>query len=631
MSAPLDFNSRSWRWLTRPPVHEADRLVICCACDSAYLDYALALVRSVDVFAPGHCFALHVVNPSPHDLLRIERLQTALASTRLATSIESIDLANATQEQARCFYACARFLMLPELLSEFNRPILCLDADSLIVNPIDSYFSDEDNTDIVMFCEQLNDSVAAKRKVKNGTIVVQSNRRVAAFLDDVRNEIIRVFSQEHVSWYVDQEVVAQELQKQKYDLRLGHVRQAYADWTFLGSSIVWAAKGNRKHAQASYRVLMQMLSDRRPEVMDVPPIESVPTSRCRAPVAIYLPRLDLPWKLRPVALPLPKINDDTLSLRLHWKRFAVRLANTLERLGVPVDIIEVPAVEITPEAIDARGHRVAFVPHRCRLDFRPGQAHVLFYMQAYFRWVFVVDALGWSAASSKYPFDATPSRTIEGDGPFNAYRSQMSSGELSSKFQQGEHMPRPVLIESHQIPERAYVFFPLQIPHDQSIRYFSDYSEEEVVDALLAWSQEHGVPVVFKPHPVSQKLMKPFEERVRAAGAYWSTAHVQDLIRHSAAVFTINSGVGFEALLHAKPVVTFGRAEYDCVTVHATPSTVHEAWKISQASTVDELEQRYRQFVDHFLSSYAIDLSSPALAQTRLDEVAAMVQQELAA
>jgi len=149
------------------------------------------------------------------------------------------------------------------------------------------------------------------------------------------------------------------------------------------------------------------------------------------------------------------------------------------------------------------------------------------------------------------------------------------------------------------------------------------------VTAVIHWSKQSGVPVVFKPHPVSQRAMAGFEQQVRAAGCYWSTAHVHDLVTHSIAVFTVNSGVGFEALFHVKPVVTFGRAEYDCVTERSTPQSINKAWNACLQLQRVDLEKKYARFVDGFLTSYAVDLSSTASSYKLLDKIAAQVKREV--
>jgi hypothetical protein len=128
--------------------------------------------------------------------------------------------------------------------------------------------------------------------------------------------------------------------------------------------------------------------------------------------------------------------------------------------------------------------------------------------------------------------------------------------------------------------------------------------------------------VVFKPHPANPKSMAEFETLAMQAGAWWSRAHVHDLLAHARAVMTINSGVGFEAMLHVKPVVTFGRAEYDCATIAAAPAKIDDAWRGVLAADAPALEARYRRFVDWFLGGYAVDLSIQESASSQLERIA---------
>jgi hypothetical protein len=294
-----------------------------------------------------------------------------------------------------------------------------------------------------------------------------------------------------------------------------------------------------------------------------------------------------------------------------------------------VEVIEWPAWKIQPAAVDRLGFQLAFIPHRCHLDYsETGSTSIRYFMQEYFRWVFVVDPQGWSAASAVYPL-AVESLQPEQAGAFDAYRRKLRQGRLESKFDQHRNVSRLQLIASGQIPFGKYIFFPLQIPHDKSIQYFSDYTEVDVVRTVLEWSTRTGVAVVFKPHPVNKKSMASFAEMAKSANAYWSTAHVQDLIKHATGVFTINSGVGFEALLQLKPVVTFGRAEYDCVCFKGNLENIADAWRYCLETPHSQLEHRYRVFVDWFLSSHAIDLSRPEQMSRRFDAIAKSVLAEI--
>ncbi|MCQ9378573.1 hypothetical protein [Methyloversatilis sp. XJ19-49] len=631
MNAKHFLERRSVRWITPPQMAETDHLVVFCACDAEYIGYALSLIKSLDCFSPGYLFVLHVVNPGDADLLRIDDFARRLATTRLAVMSEQLDFSFASDEARRTYFACARFMVLPDLLDALSLPVFCLDADSLFVNPIDHDFSTCADAEVILFSEQLEADVPLKRRIKNGAILFRVNPAVRALLVDVRNRFAECFADERATWYLDQEVFSSILFRRRHELVIGHIRKAYLDWEFGSSSIVWTAKGDRK-GDARFLFMKDMLSDRRPEhfvSLSGGSMYSPRSPWAHAKVAIFQPRFDLPWKTIDESSVIPKLKDDVVDLRLRWKEFSIHLANALERRGVRTAIHELPAAEIQPALIDRMGYELAFVPHRCHLDFKAGGTKVLFYMQEYFRWVFVVDGEGWSAASSIYPIDAGALPVQQQAGGFDEYRARLKAGKLQSKFGQHKRVSSLQLRTSREVPLGGYVFFPLQIPHDQSIRYFSDFAETEVVEAVLEWSRRSGVPVVFKPHPVSQKLMKPFAEMVAAAGGFWSTAHVHDLIANSTAVFTINSGVGFEALLHVKPVLTFGRAEYDCVTVHATPDTLDEAWAACTGIQAGELERRYRGFVDWFLGEHSIDLSRPEVALGRFDAIAESVTEAL--
>jgi hypothetical protein len=67
--------------------------------------------------------------------------------------------------------------------------------------------------------------------------------------------------------------------------------------------------------------------------------------------------------------------------------------------------------------------------------------------------------------------------------------------------------------------------------------------------------------------------------------------------------------------------VTFGRAEYDCVTFHLEDNNFHEAWKYCLEVESKTLKNKYSKFINWFLGEYAIDLSQPQLATITLERV----------
>ncbi len=622
-----------------PPPREVP-LLLFSACDSRYVDFAIPLVRSVERFSPGFAVLLHVVNPTDDVRARLAALARELERTRLSVSYETVDLSGSSAELQRTYFACARFLRLPELLRQTNVPVLVLDADSLVVAPIDLDFTNKLDAEVCLRRRDLGTDVPEHVAVATGSVWVRPTEPAIAFFDALRQSITEAFAGGTAGWFVDQAMFARLMHARGEQVKIRNIKSKYADWEFKDDSIVWAAKGERKWLDFHYVLLRGLLAGDHHEQVNVirlareasrPFHGDVPEaleSRLRqiqaelpARVSILLPRLDLPWKRTTATVP-PPVSEDVLDLRLHWKRFATRLANACERAGLATEVLELPAWEIDRSLVERLYADVVLVPHRCKLDFASGPTPVLFYMQEYFRSVFVVDAGGWSAASSVYPvaLEELPARPP--GGAFAHYGDQLRRGVLGSKFGQIRRRGYLSLLLSGSIPRGRYIFFPLQIPHDQSIRYFSDHEERAVLDALLAWAARADVRVVLKGHPANLESMEEFKRAYSGKPAFWSDANVHDLIAHAGAVYTINSGVGFEALLHGKPVVTFGRAEYDCVTFKAELGNLDDAWKYCTEVEPGALLQRYQRFVDWFLGVHAVDLSRPQLAEERLMRLA---------
>lgn len=640
------------QWLIAPDLDQCEPLLLFTACDSQYFDYAVSLVASVDLFSPGFCFVLHLINPEQACLDRARQLVASLRSTRLVVSFKHIDLSALEEDQKRAYYASARFPQIAKLLHQCQSPIFSLDADSLVVNPIDLDFSNKADAEVIIIRRNLKEEMPEHLSVATGSIWLKPTQSVCQFMDRVASQIDVRLQERSLKWFVDQVVFYQQMKAMQKEVRFYNLKHKYADWDFHENSIVWAGKGHRKVNDLRFFLLQALLSDdvrRRIFANQLGAslftaeddltssnwfhgrLEVARKSVTR--IALFIPRLDLPWKRVSDSFASPPLlADDVIDLRLHWKAFSVRLANAIERAGVPVDVIELPAWEINRKTIEASGAALALVPHRCRLDFDDGATPVMFYMQEFFRWVFVLNKKGWSAASSAYPVDLE-SLPETGSGAFEVYRQRLLAGTLGSKFAQPLRRNCAQLVAEGSIPSRqsliglrqsrSYIFLPLQIPHDQSIRYFSDLTEQTVVEALIEWARKRGVIVVMKPHPANRKSMAPFKALADGRTVFWSEAHVYDLIANATGVYTVNSGVGFEALLHIKPVVTFGRVEYDCVSFCASPDNLDAAWEHCLQADPKALEGRYRRFINWFLDDYAVDMSQPERALVRLEELAA--------
>lgn len=319
-----------------------------------------------------------------------------------------------------------------------------------------------------------------------------------------------------------------------------------------------------------------------------------------------------PWitEHRPVTpskLETLRSDPDQMNLRSRWTSFVDAAADAFRANGWRVEQQTVDRWAINADLIDTHDADIVFVPHSTRKQLGPTKTPVFFYMQVMQRWLFTADANGWGAASSRYPCKAYTNGDPESD-VWEKYRARLVQNN-ESKFTQTPATSRSQLMASGMIPDAPFIFFPCQIPHDESLTLFSPLAEIDLVASLSAWARTRKISVVFKEHPANRRAMRPLREAA-GAEAFWSEASVHDLIREANAVYTLNSGVGFEALVHETPLVAFAKAEYDVVAEIGELPKLDDAWAscLSWDRGREMIERR--RFIDWYCRSYAIDLDA---------------------
>lgn len=334
-------------------------------------------------------------------------------------------------------------------------------------------------------------------------------------------------------------------------------------------------------------------------------------------VLIVVPDLSLAFK-RPKGVALQP-SPTTFNARLEWARFVDEVAQAFEGAGHTVRILECAGWEITPDLIDLYGADVAFVPHKTRRTF-DAQTPCLFWMQMYCRHLFTVDPEGWGAEASVYPVDYSAG-DAQSDA-FDTLKARLVDGR-DSKLGQPEDTP-------HDLLSSVYIFHPCQLPHDENVVQHSYIGEEDLCAALWTWCVQNRVHLVLKGHPANPDKMAPLR---RAAPedefVHWIDGNIHDLIAGAMAVYTINSGVGFEALLHGKRVVTFGRCEYDAVATFRCEALTMPDLADADAAVrygADAMATAYPRFVDWFTRHYAVDIDDTDRLPARMERLIAQAE-----
>ncbi|MBM3599300.1 MAG: tetratricopeptide repeat protein [Alphaproteobacteria bacterium] len=125
------------------------RLVFVVSCNDVYLQiFGDRLFRSIAEFGPGCAVHVHLVNPSP---AAVEML-TAFRSRYRGLDFEASS-SRTSSERQRGHSAIARYLIAPDLLDSWRRPLLILDMDACIAAPIDVIQRDLADCDVALYCD----------------------------------------------------------------------------------------------------------------------------------------------------------------------------------------------------------------------------------------------------------------------------------------------------------------------------------------------------------------------------------------------------------------------------------------------------------------------------------------------
>ncbi len=158
------------------------------------------------------------------------------------------------------------------------------------------------------------------------------------------------------------------------------------------------------------------------------------------------------------------------------------------------------------------------------------------------------------------------------------------------------------------LPER-YIFVPFQVDSDTQIVEYSPWirNMEQLHNLLADVSDNVGAacPVfVVKEHPSSKNDYRHLHRR-HPGIQFYNQVNTQELIERADCVMTINSSVGFEALLLNKPVITLGQAFYALPGLVNTAKTVQEAAVVCLNYVQPDQELR-STFLNYLYSSYFI-------------------------
>jgi len=538
------------------------------ACDANYFKkFAPAFIGSIGEHSSTNIH-IHVINPDD-EVFALACYLNSRVSQHVTYTFQDSDLSNYTEEQKRALYASLRFLVAPFLLSHADQ-LMILDIDCLIMknfdfgaNPV-GYFPREPLPGTVGW-------EAEGTKCAAGCVFLDKSAL------HIANAISETLGGLELKWFNDQ-IALNHVMNQVPQEFVRKFDSDFMDWEFKDGTAIWTGKGPRKYENVRYVEMQNKYADSIMNYDNETYIDKV----------ILAPRLDIPFKQFDVVR-AQSVNEP---IRRHWANFIrQKVDDGYYKVSSPRWMFNAKIEKYFPNA-------QILVPHVEQHNWGGGH-RTYFYMQTVFPWLFTVDPLGWAGGAqyiasfdSEAEYDSTT---------FNLMKERLGEGKFGHL--QSDNTPWNKINDE-------YIIVPLQLPHDETIKYHSDFSVEEFVTALCEMAVDNpDMPqLVFKGHPVNLKSMQPLKEIIEGyKQLYVADANFNELVRKAQAMFVLNGGSGQEAMLHEIPVACFGRCDYAPAVINGDIKNPYGAWEAIQNDNWFKRLAMYKRWYDWYVNQICLD------------------------
>ncbi|WP_158306038.1 tetratricopeptide repeat protein [Azospirillum sp. B510] len=170
--------------------------------DAAYITkFAFSLVNSINQNHP-HPAVLHIhaINPDARSDAEIARIKNGFPRIQIVYSFEKTDIEPFGDEK-KTYFACARFLILPCLLQMYDKPILMLDMDLLLLrdpSPLRDMVGKAD------FAAVGGSMMEIWNEMWADVVYIQPGRRSVDFFDFAARYMLHFLVTGRSRWFLDQ-------------------------------------------------------------------------------------------------------------------------------------------------------------------------------------------------------------------------------------------------------------------------------------------------------------------------------------------------------------------------------------------------------------------------------------------
>ena len=208
---------------------------------------------------------------------------------------------------------------------------------------------------------------------------------------------------------------------------------------------------------------------------------------------------------------------------------------------------------------------------------------------------------GWSELAKKYEYD------VDVNSMRNEIQIFCDDYILSNRSRCAQ--PKEAFV-----PAEPYVLV-LQQRQDDAVAQFAYIDNQTLLDRVTELYKGTSYRVVTKAHPLAKHALHNID-------AFEATGSIHKIIAGATAVYTVNSGGGFESLLHGKRVFTTGHCDYHWATdVIKTDADLQASVRLAmQPANKDKIIKFLHYTLNkHFINIHDIDTIKHKI-QRALDE-----------
>jgi len=290
--------------------------------------------------------------------------------------------------------------------------------------------------------------------------------------------------------------------------------------------------------------------------------------------------------------------------RIYWRFMARFLAEMAWRNGRNARIVAMPQWEITQKELEHSDEELKhiYLPHLIREQLDHPKAR--YYMQELLPDLFTIDEQGWGAASRAF-----------GRLDFLDHDPDARLDEFLSRVRKSRTTKAPQGKADRATLPNFEILVPLQVPGDDALTHHADVGLEEFVETLVKFAERAKVSVLFRKHPYDET---DFYNRMKDEFSsehviFDSRGHIHDVLQLASAVAVINSGVGFEAMIYDKPILSFGRAVYDVAVGRVTDANIDEVYAQILSEEGLTRTERYRKFISWYVYVVGVKINEQRL------------------